>query len=249
MEVFSVHTTGYSHLLRGAVCQDRTAAFRRCYAGVEGVATVLLVSDGHGHSDYYRSDRGASFALQAASEALEVFAAGLQRGEGYRDFYADIISRWNALVARDLEVDPTGSDDPTPYGCTLLGAVGFSDGWTAFAVGDGMVAALSDGRVYPHAVPPDPRCQGCLTTSLLGAAVSDFRTGTGEGVPEVMLAATDGLVNSFVDEADCARQILPALREETAGDFRRGCAKIVEILPQLSRAGSRDDIGLAFWIK
>lgn len=49
--------------------QDRAAALDIVY-GEDAKATVLLLSDGHGSEQHFRSDIGAAFAIEAAAEAL-----------------------------------------------------------------------------------------------------------------------------------------------------------------------------------
>lgn len=60
---------GTSHLSSGKPVQDRAAALDIVY-GEGAKATALLLSDGHGSEQHFRSDIGARFAIEAAAEAL-----------------------------------------------------------------------------------------------------------------------------------------------------------------------------------
>ncbi len=60
---------GASHLTSGKPVQDRAAALDIVY-GEDAKATVMLLSDGHGSEQHFRSDIGAAFAIEAAAEAL-----------------------------------------------------------------------------------------------------------------------------------------------------------------------------------
>ncbi len=60
---------GASHNGTGKVCQDY--AFSRFRA--KDFYAVAIVSDGHGSSDYFRSDRGSKFAVRTTQEAINRF--------------------------------------------------------------------------------------------------------------------------------------------------------------------------------
>lgn len=60
---------GASHQRSGKPVQDRAAALDIVY-GEGAKATALLLSDGHGSEQHFRSDIGARFAIEAAAEAL-----------------------------------------------------------------------------------------------------------------------------------------------------------------------------------
>lgn len=73
---------GASHIRTGKVCQDAAyARFRE-----DDRYAVAIVSDGHGSSNYCRSDRGSRFAVEAAKEAVSSFMVNCKdtpKGRGF----------------------------------------------------------------------------------------------------------------------------------------------------------------------
>lgn len=67
MHAFACYRQGHSHKKTGRPCQDR-AGF---YSDAE--CAIAAVSDGHGASDYLRTDSGAEFAVNLAVAAVREF--------------------------------------------------------------------------------------------------------------------------------------------------------------------------------
>lgn len=67
--LYNISTAGANHVSAGKVCQDRSAAIS--YRPSDGpAADVLIVSDGHGNPEHFRSDTGAQFAVDSVADAL-----------------------------------------------------------------------------------------------------------------------------------------------------------------------------------
>lgn len=253
----SLYIAGAAHRSQYRPCQDRTAAFSRCYGDVE--ATVLLVSDGHGHPTHFRSERGAALALDAAREALEPFMskAGHSAAEDvpeplFRELFADILRRWYSKILTDWKNDPPldpGINPPVlAYGCTLIGAVAYPGGWFAFQLGDGAAVGLDAAGMLEEPVPGDLRCMGALTTSLCSNGAEDFRYCAGNAAPAVLMLCSDGLENCYGSRAELAGDFLLDVACGIASDGAEATVcRLQTLLPEFSAAGSRDDMGLAFW--
>lgn len=74
MRAFSSCQQGASHLRSGKVCQD--AAYARYEEGDR--YAVAIVSDGHGGVNYFRSDRGSRFAIEATRKAISRFMVNFE---------------------------------------------------------------------------------------------------------------------------------------------------------------------------
>lgn len=253
----SLYIAGAAHRSQYRPCQDRTAAFSRCYGDVR--ATVLLVSDGHGHPTHFRSERGAALALDAAREALEPFMAkaGHSAAEDisealFRELFADILRRWYSKILTDWKNNPPLEPGINPlaqaYGCTLIGAVAYAGGWFAFQLGDGAAVGLDAAGMLEEPVPGDLRCMGSLTTSLCSNGAEDFRYCAGNAAPAVLMLCSDGLENCYGSRAELAGDFLVDVARGIAADGAEATVcRLQTLLPDFSAAGSRDDIGLAFW--
>ena len=121
LSVFHKSVQGASHIKNNTVCQDYSTAFfnkekwqpRDRYA-------VAIVCDGHGSSDYFRSDVGSQLACRAAETAICGF---MQRTSGVNSYKGieqlknqsdkflqqletSIITNWREAVANHLEKNP-----------------------------------------------------------------------------------------------------------------------------------------------
>ena len=86
---------GFSHTKTGTPCQDYTSKVD------EEDFHILTVSDGHGSSNFVRSDRGSRFACEAAEAAMRQFAAEIDPAEQT----ADRTARVADVVDLDLCLD------------------------------------------------------------------------------------------------------------------------------------------------
>lgn len=169
-----------------------------------GPSITIAVSDGHGSSRCFRSDRGAIFATQTAIEVAESFFEGewerlsLQDREQQLNVRLPnrIVSEWRAKVRRDLEDFPFSKEEQgtlanrttaslkpnvleapyVVYGATLLAVVITANFVVYLQLGDGDILTVLDSGDVIRPLPPDERLIGNETTSLSSEkAASDFR--------------------------------------------------------------------------
>lgn len=113
---------GASHIRTGKVCQD--AVYARFRKGDR--YAVAIVSDGHGSSNYFRSDRGATFAVEAAKEAICRFMTNCKDTLSGTHFVGqlchnpekflqqleqNIVYRWREKVRMDYYAESFTSDE------------------------------------------------------------------------------------------------------------------------------------------
>ncbi len=123
-KVYTKTSIGSRHMEKGIVCQDFSDSY--CSSKVK----IAAVSDGHGSRQYFRSDRGAKFAVEAAIQCLCEFANGFSGNTKTRrkipltdlfdqdkqsalmkQLYKSILIRWYELVEDDYKKDPFSEAD------------------------------------------------------------------------------------------------------------------------------------------
>lgn len=242
--VFAAAVQGESHrrreleresLLAGRrfPCQDRATAAGSLVAADGTSFSFMGVSDGHGGAPYFRSHKGAEFALQVLQDIVGRRMDRIRELAAANDF-ANIRSQlalavvrgWRRLIDRDLAENPVTEDElrflegqkpsvaaeyregrglHSVYGCTLLGYFATESFWFAVQIGDGDFSISLDGRSFSLPVPADEGCFLNQTTSLCDdAAAREFRYAAGGRIPKVALCSTDGVANSFKTEEQLA---------------------------------------------
>jgi serine/threonine protein phosphatase PrpC len=190
---------GRSHCL----CQD--------YCDVrpdEGGEIVAAVADGHGGQRYLRSHRGAELAVDVAIALGERI---LEESHG-----GDL-----RLVKEKIEGNPLSPEEqerlasPAPltteekvilYGTTLLLVLAAPRFVACLQIGDGDILELQADGSVSRPIPRDPTLIANETTSLASlkprlARYSFQEFETQSAAPSLVLLATDGYSNSFVDDA------------------------------------------------
>ena len=148
------------------------------------------------------------------------------------------------------------------YGCTLMVACVHPSGWFTFQIGDGKCVTInriqtcSDSlgnnstfniqKMLAEPIPDDDRCFLHMTTSLCDTdAATEFRFCSGDkaSTPVAIFLGSDGIDNSWGTEEALHNFYIEVLKHCTsAEDVTRDLA---ESLPQLSQAGSQDDMSVA----
>lgn len=265
---FSRAQRGDRHVQAGVVCQDFALA-----TDAAPSCSVIVVADGHGGADYFRSDRGARFAVQAAAAALMEFASEVpaaqlrdlaERRALLRALFDGILSRWREAIAADLFDAPfaesqmehvsaearaqylAGESVERAYGTTLIAALVTDRYWLGLHQGDGRCIAVRTDGTCEQPIPWDARCEGNRTTSLCDVNVLDeFRHCFSERLPAAVFLCTDGVDASYPD-MDGVYGLCQALSSVYLSDGRPGLERVVaEYLPSLSRRGNGDDVTVA----
>lgn len=150
------------------------------------------------------------------------------------------------------------------YGCTLMVACVHPNGWFAFQIGDGKCVTIHplqtdldftentskflipNSKFVTEPIPADDRCFLNMTTSLCDLdAATEFRFcgGDKDTTPVAIFLGSDGIDNSWGTEQALHNFYIEVLKHCTsAEDVTRDLA---EALPQLSQAGSQDDMSIA----
>jgi serine/threonine protein phosphatase PrpC len=114
---FAAKAQGISHKERGVPCQDAICS----WVGHKKKVGIACVADGHGGSKYFRSDRGAKFAVQISQSCLSDFYETINREKAaffnrkasdddiksnLKQLERNIIYRWRKEVEEDVSKDP-----------------------------------------------------------------------------------------------------------------------------------------------
>ena len=180
---------------------------------------IMSVSDGHGGREHDRSDRGSAIAVWLmlhaailASQRLSSQPAAISDWLSH-EVPRRLVQQWRRHVLLDAaEADScsaSDTDDPTEtvrrYGATVFGAL-LTDRHSVFwHLGDGdLVVVAPDGTVSRPTM-NGPSLLGTETESLCQkSAENAFRVSVQLGESHrnsLVLLASDGVSNSFVDDA------------------------------------------------
>lgn len=263
------HHIGKSHVQNGLTCEDYSATYS------DDHVNIIVISDGHGDKNCFRSAKGAQYACEIAINACRQFQLSTEHIDNIEqcDFESlvnslesDIADMWKEKVLSDALVHPfseeelsvasiqaqelylNGQKHEKAYGCTLILAMSTTRYWLALQIGDGKcVAAYSDG-VYVEPVPVDENCLGNRSTSLCNSNAKDlFRHYYSMVKPIAAFVSSDGVEESF-DQAglyNCFYSMAFWLKEE---GYDAAKSKLESLLPQISDGGSGDDVSIAFMV-
>jgi hypothetical protein len=183
---FAVSVQGGSHIKSDTVKQDAAT-----FCDDETVS-IAVVSDGHGDSSCFRSDKGAAFAVACVTKGIQQFVEenseplshiGLEKLIREK-LIKQTIASWNASVMMDYQANPftkeelenvsekykkryeSGEGLSKAYGATLIAAAITPQYWFGLHIGDGRFSVLYKNGEGAQPVPWDPKCYLNVTTSI-----------------------------------------------------------------------------------
>lgn len=263
MYAFHAITRGSSHIPAGKPCQDYAASsYTKDYA-------IGIVADGHGSERYFRSERGARYAVEVTMAILEELLTStrnmrqLPEGDWQKQIAASIISRWNDRIEQDRAEEAftdeelgalTDSDRQEieagrwqfAYGTTLIAAVLTRDCLFGLQIGDGKCVAVDAAGQMQQPIPWDERCFLNRTTSLCdNDAISLFRFAyMTRDLPVAVFVASDGVDDTYTTD-ERLYAFYQALWKMLQADTDKAVADLQDFLPRMSEQGSHDDISIA----
>lgn len=262
----NAHHIGYSHVQNGLSCEDYSAAYS------DDTVSIVVISDGHGDKNCFRSDRGARFACETAVNKCREFQkitdhiddiADCDFEELVKALEADIADSWSETVLSDASAHPFSEQELSvasdqaqeayrngqrlekAYGCTLIFSMCTANYWLSIQIGDGKsVAAYRDG-VFIEPVPADENCVGNRSTSLCNSNAKElFRHYYSKVKPIAAFVSSDGIEESF-DQAGLFNFFYSLSYWLQAEGFDIAKSKLSGLLPQISEGGSGDDVSVA----
>jgi hypothetical protein len=262
---------GASHKRSGQPNQDAIAQFP---ASGESLPLILAVSDGHGGAKYFRSDKGASFAVAAAIDTLSQFQQSLASFSNSswleEHLTKSLVNTWRGKVNAHLNDEPFTDenlrlleekegpaarqiveDNPVlAYGATIL-AVMITESFIAYLqLGDGDILTVSEQGKPDSVFPVHSKHFANETTSLCSSnAWCDFQfrvenISISSLLPALILLSTDGYKDSFSSDEEF-RKVGSDLFEMIHSDkLEEIKSNLLSWLSEATRIGSGDDITL-----
>ena len=263
MFAFHAITRGSSHILTDKPCQDCAAShYTKDYA-------IGIVADGHGSERYFRSERGARYAVEVTMAILEELLTStrnmrqLPKGDWQKQIAASIISRWNDRIEQDRAEEAftdeelgalTDSDRQEieagrwqfAYGTTLIAAVLTRDCLFGLQIGDGKCVAVDAAGQMQQPIPWDELCFLNRTTSLCdNDAISLFRFAyMTRDLPVAVFVASDGVDDTYTTD-ERLYTFYQTLWKMLWDNPDKAVADLQDFLPKMSEQGSHDDISIA----
>ncbi len=271
-KAYNFTVMGSSHKKARKPCQDASVSVNK------DDYLLTAVCDGHGGEDYFRSDRGSGFAVDAVRFCMKD-----------RDilpmlsFYADdevkidemlvqleksIIAKWNDLVAADYYDDPftmdelenvspkmrmqyaTGNKIEYAYGTTMLVNVVTDEFWFGIHIGDGECVTVDHQGNFDHPIPHDSKCMLNLTTSICDrTAIYNMRHHFSKKLPKALFISSDGVDNCFVSEEKLHDFYKMIMNSFQSMDESFAILELLDYLPKMSQKGSGDDISLGIILR
>lgn len=263
MFAFHAITRGSSHILTDKPCQDCAAShYTKDYA-------IGIVADGHGSDRYFRSERGARFAVEITMTTLQELLSStknmkqLPKGDWQKQIATSIISRWNDRIEKDRS-EATFTDNELSvlkdsdkqeiesgrwqfvYGTTLIAVVMTKDCYFGLQIGDGKCVAIDAAGKPQQPIPWDDRCFLNQTTSLCdNDAISIIRSVyTTNNLPVAVFAASDGVDDTYTTD-ERLYTFYQTLWKMLRDNPDKAVADLQDFLPKMSEQGSHDDISIA----
>lgn len=265
----NAHHIGNSHVQNGLSCEDYSAVYS------DDQVSIIVISDGHGDKNCFRSDKGAKYACETAISLCRQFQSFTNHIDDILqcDFESlivslesDIADKWKEKVLADANDHPFSDEELSvaseqaqevyrsgqrlekAYGCTLILSMSTANYWLSIQIGDGKsIAAYRDG-VFVEPVPSDENCLGNRSTSLCNSnAKESFRHYYSKIKPIAVFVSSDGVEESF-DQAGLYNFLYSVaywLKEEGPDTAKE---KLNDLLPQISEGGSGDDVSVAIMV-
>lgn len=264
-QIASASVTGAIHLREGAPNQDALSWWS---ADGERPLAVLCVADGHGGREYTRSDIGARRAVEQAQMLLvskvvpaildESALNDLVRFKRHLDQWLpnELVKRWLDSISdhandHSLPEDEACSQPDVPverlYGSTLIATLLTPRLHLYIQLGDGDILTVSeDGEVTRPPRLADSQLFANHTTSLCSKNARRFVRihfqQIDEKPPALVMLATDGYANSFVDNVAFEHVAIDIYSKIREGGTSVVDSQLPGWLEETSAAGSGDDI-------
>lgn len=238
----------------------------------KGSSVFLAVSDGHGSSRSFRSNRGSKMAVTVAKDVWNSFYKDedldptVVKRSVEEELPKKIVRDWRKKVADDLtenflspeelknledksDIDTKQKvilDPVLAYGATLLAVIVHRSFIIYIQNGDGEIFTINDEGEISRPLPGDEKLIANETTSLcLENAWRDFRVNfqpLSGKLPTLIFVSTDGYLNSFTEKQGFYKAGLDILEM-----IRTYGPELVEKnmktwLEDASKKGSGDDI-------
>ncbi len=264
LKVFNFTKQGSLHIKQDKICQDASYSYK------DDNCMFTIVCDGHGGDDYVRSDLGAKFAIEVASNLILKFLKEnsvndikINCAEKLIDLQNKIVDEWSSMVVRHWEINgfteeelmavsdkhrdeyKEGERVAPAYGTTLVAVCRTNEFCFGLQIGDGSCVFVNSDGEFQQPVPVDSKCFLNSTTSMCDLnAKESFRSFYSEQLPVAMFVSTDGVDDCFSSAELLYNFYKTIMFSFYSEEFEKAVGELEEYLPRLSAKGSGDDISL-----
>ena len=267
---------GASHKRLDQLNQD---AIERFPASGDSLPLILAVSDGHGGAKYFRSGKGARFAVDAAINTLSQFQENLASfsNSSWREerLTKSLVNTWRGKVNAHLNDEPFTNEDlrsleekegpaarqivednpVLAYGATIL-AVIITESFIAYLqLGDGDILTVSEQGKPDSVFPVNSKHFANETASLCSSnAWYDFqfrieKVSPSPVLPALILLSTDGYKDSFRSDEEFRKVGSDLFEMIHSNKLEEIKSNLPDWLSEASRIGSGDDITLGIFYR
>lgn len=266
LKAFNISIQGASHIKINKECQDASKSF------FENKKGIVVVCDGHGGEDYFRSSIGAEYASEIAEKYIKIFLENVSkekfftRPEEYlKKIEFRIVKAWNEKVEEHFKNNPFREEElknisnvarkeyengkiKGAYGTTLLVVAMTNEYWFGIHIGDGKCVVIQENGEFSEPIPWDNECFLNVTTSICDEnALENFRDFYSENLPVAIFIGSDGIDDSFQNSEQLYNlyKIVLCSFEKKDLNFNQAVEELKSYLPKLSEKGSGDDVSIS----
>lgn len=267
--IISESVKGASHERSGQPNQDAIGCSSPSGASLP---LIVAISDGHGGAKYFRSDKGARFAVNAAIDTLPQFQESLATFSNSswleENLTKSLVNTWRSEVNAHFQTEQFTDEEMSKleekegaasqqivkdnpvlaYGATIL-VIMIAESFIAYLqLGDGDILTVSEQRNTESVFPVYSKHFANETTSLCSSnAWSDFQfriEKISSTLPALILLSTDGYKDSF-SSSEAFHKVGSDLYEMIhANKLEEIKSNLSSWLSEASQIGSGDDITL-----
>ncbi|GHU53738.1 hypothetical protein FACS189496_5250 [Bacilli bacterium] len=219
-QVFAAHVQGENHKTPPEKeCQDFSLK------DIDNDMAVVIIADGHGSDNCFRSDKGSKMAAEQAKLGIQEFIRNPpprdEMEKKLREFLVKSIrTNWFVEVEKHYSAHPfsegeiagaaekyqeryrKGEQFYRAYGTTLIAVAAAKDYWFGIHIGDGKCTAFYPDGTCDHPIPPDDNCFLNITTSIcdddaVGQATIHYSARKEKEPPVMVFINSDGVDDSY----------------------------------------------------
>ena len=247
---------GASHIINNMPCQD---AYSICSSSNSLPSLAIAVADGHGNKRHDLSQFGASIAVKAAVDQLQLLHTYLDQNDLKSNFDTDFSRKttrmWREYVLNDAKLRQiieriddykTSKKLFTRYGTTLLASLITSNFIFIGQIGDGEVLIVRPNGEIEQPFQQNDNIALNETNSLSSTmAEKHWQTNVIErGDGGFLLMATDGLTAAYAEETYFFDFVNDLLDKINNYGIQKIIPQIPNLLDSISRNATGDDITL-----
>ncbi len=242
--MFNITVEGASHVEQNKVCQDNSTSY------VDENCAIIIVADGHGADECFRSEIGSKFAVEVTKSVLKKVAKAENFKDNINSYKEEIVNKWNEKVLQHFNENPFElgnlNNYKEAYGTTLIAVIQLENLTLGLQIGDGICVVVNENGEYTQPMPIDEKCFLNETTSLCDEnPLESFRHFLLTEKSKAIFLGTDGVDDCFNNNEQLYKLYETISYSFNTTEFKKAKKDLKEYLPRLSSKGSKDDISIS----